>query len=38
MTESYKIINGLSPPIMEIFFILPENTHNVRHFQEISND
>ena len=38
MTETYKIINGLSPPIMEIFFILRENTHNVRNFQEISNE
>ena len=38
MTETYKIINGLSPPIMENFFILRENTHNVRNFQEISNE
>ena len=38
MTETYKIINGLSPPITEHFFILRENTHNVRNFQEISNE
>ena len=37
MTKTYKIINGLSPPIMEKFFILRENTHNVRNFQEVSN-
>ena len=38
MTETYGIINGLSLPIMEKFFILRENTHNVRSFQEISNE
>ena len=38
MTETYGIINGLSLPIMENFFILRENTHNVRSFQEISNE
>ena len=32
MTETYKIINALSPPIMEKFFILRENTHNVINF------
>ena len=35
MTESYKIVNSVSPPITKIFFILRENTHNVRNFQEI---
>ena len=38
MTETYKVINGVSPPIMEKFFILRENTHNVRNFQEIFNE
>ena len=38
MTETYKIINALSPPIMENFFILRENTHNVINFQKISNE
>ena len=37
MTETYKIINGISPPIMEKFFILREHTRNVRNFQEMSN-
>ena len=37
MTETYKIINGLFPPITDNF-ILRENTHNVRNFQEISNE
>ena len=32
MTETYKIINGITPPIMENFLILQENTHNVRNF------
>ena len=38
MTETYKIINDMSLPIMEKIFILRENTHNVRNFQEISNE
>ena len=38
MTETYKIIKVLSPPIMENFFILRENTHNVINFQKISNE
>ena len=38
MPETYKIINGLSPPIMEKIFILRENTHNVRSFQEIFHE
>ena len=38
MTETSKIIKGISRPIMEIFFILRENAHNVRNFQEISNE
>ena len=38
MTETYKIINGITPPIMGNFFILRENTHNVRNFQKISNE
>ena len=37
MTETYKIINGLSP-IMGNVFILQQNTQNVRNFQEISNE
>ena len=38
MTGTYKIINGTSPPIIENFFILQENMHNLRNFQEISNE
>ena len=38
MREIYQIINGLSPLIMENLFILRGNTHNVRNFQEISNE
>ena len=38
MTETYKIINGISPPIMYNFFILRENLQNVRNFQEIFNE
>ena len=38
MAETYKIINGISPPIMENFYILRENTNNVRNFKEISNE
>ena len=38
MTETYKIVNGISPPIMENFYILRENTNNVRNFKEISNE
>ena len=38
MREIYQIINGISPPIMENLFILKGNTHNVRNFQEISNE
>ena len=34
MTETYKIVNGTSPPIIYI----RENTHNMRNFQEISNE
>ena len=37
MLETYKIITGITPPIMENIFILRENKHNERNFQEISN-
>ena len=35
MVEVYKIINGYAPPIMDKFFIIRENTHNLRNFQII---
>ena len=37
MTEVFKIINGLSQPIMDNFFIFRENTHNIQNFQIIFN-
>ena len=38
MKETYKIINGISPPIMGKIILLRQNTQNVRNFQEISNE
>ena len=38
MIEVFKIINGLSPPIMDKIFIFRENTHNIRNFQIISKE
>ena len=38
LKEVFKIINGLNPPITHIFFIFCENTHNIPHFQVISNE
>ena len=38
MKGTCKIINGISPPIMEKIILLRENTHSVRNFQEISNE
>ena len=35
--RSFKIINGLSPPIMDKFFISCKNANNIRNFQIISN-
>ena len=37
MTETYKIINGISPPVMETFFMLRENTKNIfkKHLMKI---
>ena len=34
MTETHKMVNGISLPVVGIFFILQNNTH--RNFQEIS--
>ena len=36
MTETYKIFNVISPPIMEKKYIFRKNTHNVRNVQKIS--
>ena len=35
MTEMYKIVNGIAPPIMNSLFQFCCNTHNIRNFQEI---
>ena len=37
MIEFYKIINGYAPPITDDFFIIIENTHNLRNVQIILN-
>ena len=38
MVEVFKIINGFAPPVMEDFFLLRENTHNIQNFQIIYNE
>ena len=38
MTEIYKIINDIAPPIMSSLFEIHENTHNTRYFQVLSNE
>ena len=38
MTEVFKIVDGLSPPIMHNFFKFGENTHNISNFQIISTE
>ena len=35
MTEVYKIVNGIAPPIMNSLFNFCANIHNIRNFQEI---
>ena len=35
MTEVYKIVNGIAPPLMNLLFNFHANTHNIRNFQEI---
>ena len=38
MTEIYKIINHIAPPIMSSLFEIRVNTHNTRYFQVLSNE
>ena len=38
MTEIYKIIYHIALPIMSSLFEIRENTHNMRHFQVLSNE
>ena len=35
MTEVYKTVNGIAPPIMNSLFNFRANIHNIRNFQEI---
>ena len=35
MTEVYKIVNGIAPPIMNSLFQFRCNTNNIRNLQEI---
>ena len=35
MTEMYKIVNGIAPPIMNLLFNFRANIPNIRNFQEI---
>ena len=36
MTEMYKIVNGVGPPIMNSIFTFRLNHHNLRNFLELS--
>ena len=38
ITEIYKIIYHIAPPIMSSLFKIRKNTHNTRHFQVLSNE
>ena len=38
MTEIYKTINHIAPPIMSSLFEIRQNTRNTRHFQALSNE
>ena len=38
MTEMYKIINHIAPPILSSLFEICKNTHNTRYFQVLSNE
>ena len=38
MTEIYKIINHIAPPIMSSLFEIRVSTHNTRYFQVHSNE
>ena len=35
MTEVHKIVDGITPPIMNSLFQFHCNTHNIRNFQKI---
>ena len=38
MTEIYKIVNGVAPPIMNSLFEFRSNEYNTRNFQVLSTD
>ena len=38
MTEIYKIVNGVAPPIMNSLFEFRSNEYNIRNFQVLSTD
>ena len=38
MTEIYKIITHITPPIISSLFEIRENTHYTRHFQVLPNE
>ena len=38
MTEIYKIVNDIAPPIMNSLFTFRLNQHNLRNFQELSTE
>ena len=38
MTEIYKIVNGIAPPIMNSLFTFRLNRHNLKNFQELSTE
>ena len=38
MTEIYKIINHIAPPIMSFLNEIRKNTYNTRYFQILSNE
>ena len=38
MTEIYKIINHIAPPIMSFLIEIRKKTYNTRYFQVLSNE
>ena len=38
ITEIYKIINGIAPPIINFLFTFRLNQHHLRNFQELSTE
>ena len=38
MTEIYKIVNVIAPPIINSLFTFRLNQHNLRNFQELSTE